>query len=265
MDESTFYRDHWVSIDDERLQASERLYDWPEPFVAAVLGALGPGDGDVVVDLGCGPGFVSRAMAQRVGATGHVHGVELNAEFVASARRHADEIGVGSWTTIHHVADDRIPLPDGSVDRVLAKNVLAYVPDALATLTEIRRVLRPGGVVLAVDSDFGFVFVEPLEPGEVREIFDAAAPAFREPCIGRKLRRLMVAAGLTDASVDVMAGEPDTAGYTRGLMDSYLRYGRTFDRISEARAGELAARLDAALSDGTYAVMVPQFFVTARR
>ena len=118
------------------------------------------------------------------------------------------------------------------------------------------------GLIAAVDSDYGFVFIEPLEPDEVRELFDAAAPAFREPSIGRKLRGLMLSAGLVDVSVMVMAGEPDTQGFTCGVIDGYLRYGRTFDRISEHRANELARRLDKALVDGTYAVMIPQFFVT---
>jgi ubiquinone/menaquinone biosynthesis C-methylase UbiE len=260
-DESTFYRDHWIDIDADRLAASETLYDWPEAFMAMVIGALAAQPGDVVVDLGCGPGFVTRNIARKVGVAGAVHGVELNADFAASARRHAADAGVDGWTTIHHVTDDRIPLPDASVDRVLAKNVLEYVPDAVATLAEIRRVLRPGGLVVAIDSDWGFVIVEPLSADEVRELFDAAAPAFREPHIGRKLRRFMVASGFADVAVDISGGAPDTVGYLRGVLDGMLRYGRTFDRITQARADEFAARLDEAVVTGTYMVQIPQFVV----
>ena len=82
MDESTFYRDHWVTIEPERLEVSDQLYDWPEPIVAMVLDRLGAQSGHVVVDLGCGPGYVTRAIARQVGDRGHVHGVELNANFV---------------------------------------------------------------------------------------------------------------------------------------------------------------------------------------
>lgn len=75
----------------------------------------------------------------------------------------------------------------------------------------------------------------------------------------------MLGAGLTDVSVRVFGDTPDTTGFTRGILDSMLHYGRTFDRISEARADELRTALDEALATGTYEVLVPQFFVTAQR
>jgi len=262
MDEATYYRDHWVTIEPERLAVSDQLYDWPEPIVAMVLDRLDPQPGDVVVDFGCGPGYVTRAIAGRVGDSGHVHGVELNADFAERARRNAASDGVDGWTTIHHVVDDHVPLIDASVDRVLAKNVLEYVPDLAGTLEEAKRVLRPGGTVTAVDSDRGFLIVEPLTADEVREVFTAAAPAFNEPYVGRKLRGALVAAGFVDVTVEVQVLIDDQGGF-RGIVESMLRYARTFDRITETRAAEVLTRIDEAIADGTYLAIVPQFVVTA--
>ena len=71
MDESTYHRDHWVHIEPERLAVADELYDWPEPIVAMVLDRLDAQTEQVVVDLGCGPGYVTRAIASRwvMGAT----------------------------------------------------------------------------------------------------------------------------------------------------------------------------------------------------
>lgn len=96
-----------------------------------------------------------------------------------------------------------MPGADGAVDRVLAKNLFEYVPDLADRLGEMQRVLCPGGRAVAVDSDWGFMVVEPLTPDEVCEVFTAAAPAFREPYVGRKLRGPFVSAGFRDVTVEV--------------------------------------------------------------
>jgi arsenite methyltransferase len=226
-----------------------------------VLDRLGAQPGHVVVDLGCGPGYVTRAIAGRVGDAGHVHGVELNADFVERARANAAFAGVDGWTTIHHVVDDRIPIADGAADRALAKNVLEYVADLAKTLGEVKRVLRPGGRALAVDSDWGFIVVEPLTPDEVREVFTAAAPAFKEPYVGRKLRGAFIAAGFVDVTVEVQVLQDDEGAF-RGIVESMLRYGRTFGRVSDDRTAAVLEKLDRAIGDGTYLAIVPQFVVS---
>jgi SAM-dependent methyltransferase len=261
MDQSTYHRDHWVHIEPERLAVSDQLYDWPEPIVAMVLDRLDAKPGQVVVDLGCGPGYVTRAIARRVGESGHVHGVELNLDFVHRARAIAETSGVDRWTTIHHVTDDRIPLEDQTVDRVLAKNVLEYVPDLTATLADMKRVLRPGGRATAVDSDWGFLVIEPLTPDEVREVFTAAAPAFKEPYVGRKLRGEFVAVGFSDVTVEVQVLQDEQGGF-RGIIESMLGYAQTFERISKARAADVLGCLDEAIAEGTYLAIVPQFVVS---
>ena len=120
--------------------------------------------------------------------------------------------------------------------------------------------LRPGGTIVASDSDFGFVVVEPLSPEEVRELFAAAAPAFREPNVGRKLRGAYRRAGLEQVRVEVNVA-PDERGNLRGVLENMLGYGTRFGRMSEARADELRVRLDAAIAEGTFLMALPQWWV----
>ena len=107
-DAGTFYTDHWKHIEDERLARYEQMFVWRAEQLR-LLEPAGIAPGHRVVDLGCGPGFLSLAVAEIVGASGAVHGVDINARFVADATRRAHERGV-VHATFHHVADAALPL-----------------------------------------------------------------------------------------------------------------------------------------------------------
>lgn len=260
----TYHKDHWVDIEPERLARYEKLFQLDDRRGDIILGPVGVQEGETVVDFGCGPGFVAAQLARLAGPGGHVHAIDVNEAFVARAREVADASGRGSRITVHHATDERVPLADGSADRAYAKNVLEYVPDAVAVLTELHRVLRPGGRMVASDSDFGFVVLEPLTPAEVTELFTAAAPAFKEPNIGRKLRAAYRRAGFEQVDVKVTAAT-DTSGFMRGVIENMLGYGLQFGRMTEARAAELRARIDAAIEAGDYLMVLPQWWVTGTK
>ncbi len=264
MSQETYFHDHWVTIEPERFAYYDALFQHPAAVLDRMLAPLGLTAGQVCLDLGCGPGHVAAAMARHVGPGGHVHGVDVNEPFLARAADVAAAAGVAGLCTFHHVTGEELPIVTGAVDRVVAKNVLEYVPDLGATLGEVARVLAPGGRLVAMDSDWGFVVVEPLAPEEVAELFRAAAPAFREPFIGRKLRAAFIDAGLADVQVTVVAAT-DTAGRTRGILENMINYGLTFGRLGPERATDLRTRLDAAMAAGTYLVVLPQFVVTGTK
>ena len=226
------------------------------------LAPVGVQPGETVLDFGCGPGYVAVEFA-RLGA-GAVHGVDLNADFVARARQVVVEAGLADRVTIHHSTDETVPLADASVDRVYCKNVLEYVPDVDATLAEVARVLRPGGTLVASDSDFGFVVVSPLTPSEVAELFEAAAPAFKDPHIGRHLPAAFRRAGLEAVETRILTSA-DERGHMRGVVENMLGYGTRFGRLTDSRAAEVRAKVDQGIADGTYLVALPQWWVSGRK
>ena len=95
-----------------------------------------------ILDVGCGGGLVSEALA-RLGY--QVRGVDLNPGAIEAARRHATSAGV----EVDYVAGSAYSLPqaDGTVDAVVASDVFEHLHDLDVALGEISRVLRPGGVV----------------------------------------------------------------------------------------------------------------------
>jgi ubiquinone/menaquinone biosynthesis C-methylase UbiE len=260
MDESTYYRDHWVRVEPERAAAYEEMFRWRpqmEPLIAPA--ALEPGL--VVVDYGCGPGGLAIELARRVGERGHVHAVDINTVFVEQTRMAAVSEGIADRVTVHHIDADRVPLADQSADRVLCKNVLEYVDDVTATLREFRRVLRPGGLAHVTDSDWGMLVVEPLGPERVEEMFAAARMAYRTPLIGRKLFGCMKNAGFRDVRVQVLATS-DTQGLLAPIVWNMANYARESERLQVAHIDAFLADLQRAIADGTYLLVLPQFLVT---
>ena len=122
---------------------------------AAVLASLGCGnptavadlhEGEVVLDLGSGGGIDVILSAKRVGPTGLAYGLDMTDEMLSLARRNTAEAGIRNAIFLKGYIEE-IPLPADSVDVVISNCVINLSTDKAAVLTEIARVLRPGGRV----------------------------------------------------------------------------------------------------------------------
>ena len=239
------------------------MFAWRDGH-AALIEPLDVRPGCRVLDYGCGPGFVATAMAGLAGPGGRVYGVDINARFVADASRRAEGVEHLSHLSYYRVENGRIPLPDDAVDRLLCKNVLEYVPDVPATLAEFRRVLEPGGCVLTIDSDWGFVIVEPWGRARTERFFAAASAAFKTPEIGRRLRGELIDAGFVDVEASVRAGV-DTAGGSLEVLRNMASYAAACNAMPAAEIGTMIAAAETAAEAGRYLFCLPQFIVRARQ
>ena len=261
MQAETCYRDHWLEVDPERIEAYEAMFRW-RPEMEPMLAPAAIDAGQVVVDYGCGPGMLTLELARRVGPGGRVHAVDINRDFLQRGLEHAEREGTRDRIEFHRIEKDVLPLPDASVDRVVCKNVLEYVDDPVATLRDFRRVLRPGGLVHATDSDWGMRVVEPIGPERLTRVFDAASVAYRTPLIGRQLRGLMRAAGFSEVRVAVLAG-PDASGRAAPILLHMAKYARASGRLDAAEIDAFVEDVQHAVEDGSYLLVLPQFLVTA--
>ncbi len=122
----------WVAMQD-------RLDRQLEPLGRAAIAALAPGAGEQVADIGCGSGDTTRQLAERVGPTGRVVGVDVSAVLLAHAR---------SRTTAANVtfveADAQVhALP--AIDAVFSRFGVMFFDDPVAAFANLHRALRPGG------------------------------------------------------------------------------------------------------------------------
>ena len=136
----------------EALYDAEQRGELPDAAVLASLGCGNPTavaelhEGEVVLDLGSGGGIDVILSAKRVGPTGTAYGLDMTDEMLALAQQNAREAGAKNVHFLKGVIE-QIPLPASSVDVVISNCVINLSIDKPAVLTEIARVLKPGGRV----------------------------------------------------------------------------------------------------------------------
>lgn len=180
----------------ERLQTQARMLAAP---TGAFLTLAGITTGMRVLDLGSGAGDVAFLLAGRVGPGGSVLGVDRSEAAVSFAQERARRDGIGN---VEFVAGDVRDLHlEGSFDAVVGRLVLLYVADPAAVVRQCLTLLRPGGVLLAMEYEMEAVASLPPHPLVTRIgrwIAGAFRHAGRDPVLGARLQDVLVLAGVAE-------------------------------------------------------------------
>lgn len=112
------------------------------PVANDLIALVGLRQGQRVLDVACGTGVVTRLAAERVGPAGTVAGLDVNPAMLAVARSQTQSGMRIDW---YEASAESMPLPDQAFDIVLCQMGLQFVPDKLAALREMHRVLDEGG------------------------------------------------------------------------------------------------------------------------
>jgi SAM-dependent methyltransferase len=151
--------------------SAQMVDDLPETAVESFAGVANPfvlrklEPGERVVDVGSGAGFDTFVAARQVGPEGAVVGVDMTDEMLAKARANAAAVRLTNVEFRDGLAED-LPVDDGWADVVISNGVINLCPDKRAVFGEIRRVLRPGGVLQFADIANG----TPVPEGALRDI-----------------------------------------------------------------------------------------------
>ncbi|MFQ5893058.1 MAG: methyltransferase domain-containing protein [Nitrospinota bacterium] len=121
------------------------------------LGPIHPGE--TVLDVGCGSGLDILIAARLVGPTGHVIGFDMVPEMVEKARANVEAQGAKQVLVYRGLAED-LPLADGYCDVVISNGVINLLPTKPRLLSELYRVLKPGGRLWVAD----MTLLKPLPP-----------------------------------------------------------------------------------------------------
>lgn len=127
----------------------ERLDKLFEPITALALDAAAPALGERVIDVGCGCGATVLALAGRVGATGHILGLDVSEPMSTRARQRIAASAIGHAEVV--VSDAALhAFPRGDTDLLFSRFGVMFFADPVAAFANLRRAMRPGGRLLCV-------------------------------------------------------------------------------------------------------------------
>jgi len=200
--------------------------------------------GEHVVDIGAGPGLLAVEMAAEVGPDGRVHAVEPSESMRALAAARARPPGSAPVETADGSANE-LPLPGASVDVAVSTQVLEYVADVSGALAEVHRVLRPGGRVLVLDTDWDSIVWHSRDEARTARILTAWDEHLVDPHLPRTLAPALRAAGFRAVRAEVLpvlnvGYDPNTYSATSAS---------TIAEYVTGRAGITAADVQAWLDD----------------
>jgi SAM-dependent methyltransferase len=216
-----------------------------------------------LLDVGAGIGEVARGLAPLVGDDGEVVALD-NSQTMLDAAQRRDDGG-----PVRYVLGDvrALPYADGYFDGVRSERVLQHLDDPDAAIREMARVLRPGGRLSLIDTDWDSLVVDG-SPSDLPDRLQAVQkPLHLVPRMGRSLRRRLVAAGLTDATTTpvTMATTSRAEAAVVAAFFSREAYAKmALDGPDEAALSWLDA-VDRADADGTFMFALTIWVATATK
>jgi ubiquinone/menaquinone biosynthesis C-methylase UbiE len=227
--------------------------------------------GEHVLDVACGTGVVTRLAAERVGSTGRVVGLDINAAMLSVARRIAPVGATVEWLEASAL---EIPLPDAAFDVVLCQHGLQQFPDRPSALREMRRVLKLGGrLALCVWSRIeGSPGMAALAEALERHVGAEAAANRRAPfALGDpvQLRTLVEDAGFRDIAVRTMVKtahfpSPEALVASQLAATPLSTLGELTEESRRAVASDVRAALESYLDEGRLSVPMAAHIALAR-
>ncbi|MFI7060351.1 methyltransferase domain-containing protein [Kribbella sp. NPDC050124] len=205
-----------------------------------VRAALALRPGDRVLDVGVGPGLLAAEMAPEVGPDGRICGIDVSDSMLDLARTRAEVPG-GPRIELEPGSATNIPYPPESFDVVVSTQVFEYVDDLAGALEEVRRVLRPAGRVVLLDTDWDSVVWRSSDDARMQRVLTAFEEHLADPHLPRTLGDVLQKSGFTLTHLQVVpmlnAGY-DARTLSAGLIDIIAEFvsGRAGVTADEARA-----------------------------
>jgi len=213
-----------MEFDEATSRRIEATYTTPDVVEQrrSVLAALDLSPGDDVLDIGSGPGFLVCEMGAAVGPNGSVTGIDPSESMLASAGRRDAPVEFGPGDALV------LPFPDEQFDVAVCTQVYEYVEDIAAALAEARRVLRPGGRLLVLDTDWDSIVWHSSDRERMQRVLTAWNEHLADPYLPRRLPGLLRAAGLepTQSAIipilNVGADRDTLSAGIRGLVTAFV-------------------------------------------
>jgi len=172
-----------------------------------------------VLDVGCGVGDDVRDLANLIGDSGRVVGVDFSGAMIVEAKKRY----YTAKLPIEFVEGDaqHLTFPNASFDRCRTERMLMHLDDPEQALAEMVRVVRPGGKVVVFDFDWDTLFIDSPYKETTRKFVREYSDGLKHGWIGRRLPRMFQTAGLTEIVTEPHVLHLDYA-FTRRLLEGRM-------------------------------------------
>jgi arsenite methyltransferase len=223
--------------------------------------------GERVLDLGCGPGFLAVELAEEVGPDGHVTALDPSEPMLAIAREEVAARGLEDRITLTAGDAHELPFDAGTLDGVVAVQVLEHLDDVPRALAEIRRVLRDHGRLAVVDTDWRTCLWESDDTERTQQVLHTWRSRFAVPDLPGRLPALLEGAGFEEIDVTalpIVNSRADGDTYSQGMIGPIAAYvgeeSRLGPDVARAWRDDVRARIGA----GTDLFSLTRFLYCAR-
>jgi ubiquinone/menaquinone biosynthesis C-methylase UbiE len=229
------------------------------------VGAVGFRAGERVLDVGSGPGFLASAIAEAVGPSGSVCGVDISASLLEVAKSQCrQELRI----EFRHGDATQLPYPPDDFDVVVSTQVLEYVSGVDAALAEFYRVVRTGGKVAILDTDWDSIVWHSRDRARMNRILEAWGKHAADPRLPRTLANRLQRAGFRVTAQEIIPlfnadYDPDT--YSNRVIDLIIPFVTSSDAIASDEAESWAQELRDMGERGEYFFSLNRYFFCAEK
>ncbi len=244
----------------------EKSYQLPEIVRQRqhTLSKLSVKRGEKILDVGCGVGFLSYEIALKTGDSGRVSGIDQNSEMIRHSNKRCENL---RNTEFSEAKADDLPFPKGSFDAVCCTQVLLYVKDVVQVISEIKRVLKPAGRIIVVETDWRGVVLNSDYDSITRKIFSAWDAAVPSPNLPVRLGPLLLNNGFYNLDVEpipILNTEYTPSQFSYGMMNWITRNALKKGFITKDQSQKWLDDLDVKGESGTYFFCVNRFLFSGQ-
>ena len=229
------------------------------------LKALALNAGEVAVDVGCGTGLLTFEMALEVGSGGQVIGIDNGPDMLAYAAQRCDgldqiELKEGELLNL--------PIADRTCDAGACVQVLLYIEDVPRAISDMHRVLRPGGRIAVVETDWHSVILNSSDEATARCVFDAWDNAVASANLPVRLGPMLREQGFTAIRVEaipILDTSHSSGSFSVNSLNGLARIAREQGAISESQEAAWLEDLQRQGREGSYFFCVNRFLFSATK